>query len=104
MSKLVGTGPSSYEKRIYRAAVSQRLTNAALHHTSNTANSLGCTTFIRNTFEYDDQVYLTKWKIKLSTIPSATCICRRIQRTLQPMPTGYARIPTENAYFFDYTF
>ena len=29
-SKSVGTGPSSYEKRIYRAAVSQRLRNAAL--------------------------------------------------------------------------
>ena len=33
-SKSVGTGPSSYEKRIYRAAVSQRLRNADLHHTS----------------------------------------------------------------------
>jgi len=35
-SKFVGTGPSSYEKRIYRAAVSQRLRNTALstycHH------------------------------------------------------------------------
>ena len=30
-SKFVGTGPSSYEKRIYRAAVSQRLRNTALH-------------------------------------------------------------------------
>ena len=29
-SKLVGTGPSSYQKRIYRAAVSQRLRNIAL--------------------------------------------------------------------------
>ena len=29
-SKFVGTGPSSYEKRIYRAAVSQRLKNTAL--------------------------------------------------------------------------
>ena len=29
-SKSVGTGPSSYEKRIYRAAVSQRLSNTAL--------------------------------------------------------------------------
>jgi len=29
-SKVVGTGPSSYEKRIYRAAVSQRLRNTAL--------------------------------------------------------------------------
>ena len=31
-SKFVGTGPSSYEKRIYRAAVSQRLRNTALRH------------------------------------------------------------------------
>jgi hypothetical protein len=31
-SKFVGTGPSSYEKRIYRAAISQRLRNTALHH------------------------------------------------------------------------
>ena len=29
-SKSVGTRPSSYEKRIYRAAVSQRLRNTAL--------------------------------------------------------------------------
>ena len=29
-SKSVGTGTSSYEKRIYRAAVSQRLRNTAL--------------------------------------------------------------------------
>jgi len=29
-SKFVGTGPSSYEKRIYRAAVSQRVRNTAL--------------------------------------------------------------------------
>jgi hypothetical protein len=29
-SKFVGTGPSSYEKRIYRAAVSQNLRNTAL--------------------------------------------------------------------------
>ena len=31
-SKFVGTGPSSYKKRIYRAAVSQRLRNTALSH------------------------------------------------------------------------
>jgi len=29
-SKFIGTGPSSYEKRIYRAAVSQRLSNNGL--------------------------------------------------------------------------
>jgi len=31
-SKFVGTGPSSYEKRIYRAAVSQSLRNTDLGH------------------------------------------------------------------------
>jgi hypothetical protein len=36
-SKFVGTGPSSYEKkRIYRAAFSQRLRNAALYLSSST--------------------------------------------------------------------
>ena len=30
-SKSVGTGPSSYEKRIYRTAVSHRLINTAVH-------------------------------------------------------------------------
>jgi len=30
-SKFVGAGPSSYEKRIYRAAVSQRLRNTGLY-------------------------------------------------------------------------
>ena len=29
-SKFVGTGPSSYKKRIYRAAVSQRLRNTTV--------------------------------------------------------------------------
>jgi len=29
-SKFVGTGPSSYEKRIYRAAILQRLRNTTL--------------------------------------------------------------------------
>jgi len=30
MSKFVGTGPSSYEKRVYRAVVSQRMRNTDL--------------------------------------------------------------------------
>jgi hypothetical protein len=33
-SKFVGTGPSSYKKRIYRAAVSQRLRNTDLDSSS----------------------------------------------------------------------
>ena len=32
-SKFVGTGPSSYKKRIYRAAVSQMLRNTGLSDT-----------------------------------------------------------------------
>jgi len=32
MSKSVGTGPSSYEKRIYRATVSQGLRNTVLNN------------------------------------------------------------------------
>jgi hypothetical protein len=31
-SKFVGTGPSSFEKRIYRAAVSQMLRNTGLRY------------------------------------------------------------------------
>ena len=37
-SKSVGTGPSSYEKRIYRTAVSQRLRNCGLIYTRKYAN------------------------------------------------------------------
>jgi len=33
-SKFVGTGPSSYEKRIYRVAVSRKLRNTALDSTA----------------------------------------------------------------------
>jgi hypothetical protein len=42
-SKFVGTGPSSYEKRIYRAVVSQRLRNPTLewlHFGANGTNSM----------------------------------------------------------------
>ena len=41
-SKFVGTGTSSYEKRIYRAAVSQRLRNTGLIHVSVYKWSLPC--------------------------------------------------------------
>jgi len=37
-STFVGTGTSSYEKRIYRAAVSQRLRNAGLGYTTQQAH------------------------------------------------------------------
>jgi hypothetical protein len=35
-SKFVGTEPSSYNKRIYRAAVSQKLRNTAIQHSGQT--------------------------------------------------------------------
>jgi len=38
-SKFVGTGPSSYEKRIYRAAVSQTLRNTGLKHSPSVLDS-----------------------------------------------------------------
>ena len=37
-SKFVGTGPSSCKKRIYRAAVSQRLRNTAVNSNSRYSN------------------------------------------------------------------
>ena len=42
MSKSVGTGPSSYEKRIYRAAVSQRLRNTAVYSSIIVSRGLLC--------------------------------------------------------------
>jgi hypothetical protein len=36
---LLGTGPSSYEKRIYRAAVSRRLRNAGLEVNAKAADN-----------------------------------------------------------------
>jgi len=37
-SKFVGTGPSSYKKRIYRAAISQRLRNTVVENHVNSAS------------------------------------------------------------------
>jgi len=42
--KFVGTGPSSFEKRIYRAAVSQMFRNTALERCS-VAEISQCVTF-----------------------------------------------------------
>jgi glutaminase len=40
MSKFVGTGPSSYEKRIYRAVVSQGLRNTGIEYLITTCCTL----------------------------------------------------------------
>jgi len=45
-SKFVGTGPSSYEKRIYQAVVLQRLRNTAVSDTMVRAGSLMCMRFV----------------------------------------------------------
>jgi len=42
-SKFVGTGPSSYKKRIYRAAVCQRLRNTVLEDLLSTSISVAST-------------------------------------------------------------
>jgi len=56
-SKFVGTGPSSYEKRIYRAAVSQRLRNTGLEN--NVKVHRTCLTFILPAwvFKFQGTVY-----------------------------------------------
>jgi hypothetical protein len=49
-SNFVGTGPSSYEKRIYRAAVSQTLRNTApdgLWHTLKAQSTVYCNPWYR---------------------------------------------------------
>jgi len=43
-SKFVGTGPSSYEKRIYWAVVSQRLRNTGLDNQFDLVRLLSCIT------------------------------------------------------------
>jgi len=46
MSKFVGTGPSFYKKRIYRAAVSQRLRNTGLYYIKNQQDATLAVLFI----------------------------------------------------------
>jgi len=47
-STFVGTGPSSYEKRIYRAAVSQKLRNTDLYHVPEETFMAMCLWFLRS--------------------------------------------------------
>jgi len=46
MSKFVGTGPSSYEKRIYWAAAPQRLRNTVLEYEGATGNSFSLSNLV----------------------------------------------------------
>jgi len=46
-SKFVGTGPSPYEKRIYRAAVSQRLRNTGLNNIFKVPSYADCVTITK---------------------------------------------------------
>jgi len=47
-SKFVGTGPSSYKKRIYRVAVSQKLRKTTLAHTNHLVLREASTTILSN--------------------------------------------------------
>jgi len=51
-SKFVGTGPSSYKKRICRAAVSQRLRNTVLEWTDAITNEVLRTNYVRSTIPH----------------------------------------------------
>jgi len=59
-SKSVGTGPSSYEKRIYRAAVSQRLRNTGLHHIPRSSGKLRRVLFPLQGEHCQDEIWASK--------------------------------------------
>jgi len=67
MSKYVGTGPSSYEKRIYWATLSQRLRNTGLDRPATTIRT--CTVKQRTYF--------------VLTLGIGTQICLHYTRTLR---------------------
>ena len=56
-SKFVGTRPSSYEKRIYRAAVSQRLRNTVLNGTDGQTDRYGGTDSCFSQFHESTQTW-----------------------------------------------
>ena len=64
-SKFVGTGPSSYKKRIYRAAVSQRLRNTILNfHTTQILTFMFCTLeCISRLIKVTNYVFIVRTKI-----------------------------------------
>ena len=63
-SKSVGTGPSSYEKRTYRAAVSQSLRNTALSHH-----------ICRSLYQFTDHAHETCLQLLSHTLRMHLCIC-----------------------------
>jgi len=66
-SKYVGTGPSSCEKRIYRAAVSQRLRNTEL-------DSLVVLWFTKSAQRIDDSCDLTYLRLDDPTFMLVLCV------------------------------
>ena len=53
-SKFVGTGPTSYKKIIYRAAVSQRLWNTAVAHVGDTRSECGIAVWTEEALSWKD--------------------------------------------------
>jgi len=76
MSKYVGTGPSSYEKRIYRTAVSQRLRNTGLHRTT---TQLSASTLHNQSCYYSEYHQITS--LLFLSVPSSS-------QTFKTGPTG----------------
>jgi hypothetical protein len=58
-SKFVRTGPSSYEKRIYRAAVSHRLRSGALDFVVNITRYLSALVHTNNNFPIPELYFHT---------------------------------------------
>jgi len=78
-SKSVGTGPSSYKKRIYRVAVSQRLRNTGLRRGAADACLLGSNpaggmdAFLLRVFVLSGFLRLTDHSSR-GVLPSAVCL------------------------------
>jgi len=67
-SKFVGTGPSSFKKRMYRAVVSQRLRNTVLMCFTNCHNRMYGIKFVRTVFSCVFCLYLQVMFLLLSSM------------------------------------
>jgi len=62
MSKFVRIGPSSYKKRIYQAAVSQRLRNTGLAKHRSYKTRLSASHFWKSIYWYDKRCEITQFQ------------------------------------------
>ena len=77
-SKFAGTGPSSYEKRIYRAAVSQRSRNTGLDDACYTLLYINGHPYYANIF-FLHKWRIAKWHVRFSRLWTSLNIIRVTQ-------------------------